>query len=187
MTTNHPPTFRTWYGMKNRCLRPNLPKYPRYGGRGITICERWMKFENFVADMGERPDGLTLDRINNDGNYEPGNCRWASRFEQQANTRRSVLVEYNGKRQPLSAWSREVGVPLPTLSARLRSGMPPDLAFTLPAERGTLRTTRVATARGELENTKCERCGNVQQTVKPWKHVPRCRRCHRSMRLEPPK
>jgi hypothetical protein len=73
--------------MRSRCLNPNYDKYPFYGGRGITICERWNSFENFLADMGERPEGLTLDRRNNDGNYEPSNCRWATALEQRHNRR----------------------------------------------------------------------------------------------------
>ncbi len=79
------PTYVSWCAMKSRCLRPCMRSYPRYGGRGITICDRWMVFANFLADMGERPKGMTLDRIDNDGNYEPGNCRWADNKTQHKN------------------------------------------------------------------------------------------------------
>lgn len=77
--------YRAWRGMRVRCLNPKCVWYHRYGGRGITICDRWLSFEYFLADMGECPDGLTLDRINNDGNYEPSNCRWATWTQQRAN------------------------------------------------------------------------------------------------------
>lgn len=82
------PTYHSWTAMKMRCLQPNHRKYAYYGGRGITICERWRNsFSAFVEDMGERPAGHSLDRIDTNGNYEPGNCRWATRDEQRANQR----------------------------------------------------------------------------------------------------
>jgi hypothetical protein len=80
------PIYRTWSGMIQRCTNPARGDFHRYGGRGIRICSRWFVFEHFLADMGERPEGLTLDRINNDGNYEPSNCRWATHVEQMNNT-----------------------------------------------------------------------------------------------------
>jgi hypothetical protein len=85
-------TYRTWGDMIQRCTNPKQPNYRYYGGRGITICERWLAFDNFLADMGERPDGLEIDRINNDGNYEPGNCRWATRSQQVRNRRRKEAM-----------------------------------------------------------------------------------------------
>lgn len=87
--TRKAPEYNTWLTMRQRCQNPNYDKYSYYGGRGIRVCERWQVFENFLADMGPRPEGKTLDRIETNGNYEPGNCRWATRSEQQQNTRRS--------------------------------------------------------------------------------------------------
>ena len=78
------PTHNSWRQMKSRCLDPNSNGYKYWGGRGIKVCKRWLEFENFLQDMGVRPEGTTLDRINNDGNYEPKNCRWATKAEQHA-------------------------------------------------------------------------------------------------------
>ncbi len=87
---NISPTYQSWSHMKRRCTDPNVKAWKDYGGRGIKVCDRWLEsFENFLADMGEKPPGLTLDRKNNDGSYEPSNCRWATREEQAINKRRN--------------------------------------------------------------------------------------------------
>ena len=85
-------TYSTWKGLRQRCENSRNSNYPHYGGRGIAICERWRDFENFIADMGERPDGMSLDRIDNDGNYEASNCRWATQTEQNRNRRVAVIT-----------------------------------------------------------------------------------------------
>jgi hypothetical protein len=89
-------TYKSWAMMLQRCANPKNHNYPRYGGRGITVCERWLKFENFLADMDERPSGTTLDRIDPNGNYEPGNCRWAT-LKQQQNNRRNNKARHAPK------------------------------------------------------------------------------------------
>jgi len=112
--------FKIWSSMLARCGNPKNSAYPRYGGRGIVVCERWRKFENFLADMGQRPSGMSLDRYpNNDGNYEPGNCRWATCTEQSLNTRSNRLVTFNGRTQSVTEWEREYGFQRGTLHQRL--------------------------------------------------------------------
>lgn len=97
-------TYRIWMHMRQRCENPTDPvQWANYGGRGIKVCKRWRSYENFLADMGEAPAGMTLDRIDNDGNYKPGNCRWATRHEQLNNTRRNKFVTINGERVGLTA------------------------------------------------------------------------------------
>lgn len=107
------PTYGSYRGALNRCLLPNTVGYCYYGGRGITICERWQGpggFENFLADMGERPPGTTLDRINNKGNYEPGNCRWATKKVQRDNREDTYQISHNGETANVKEWARRFGV-----------------------------------------------------------------------------
>lgn len=105
--------------MISRCTNPKHPSYFRYGGRGIVVCDRWLKFENFLADMGERPDGLTLERKDNNLGYNPENCRWATKKEQSRNTSRTVFAEFCGERVPLIEIAERLGIKVATLHYRL--------------------------------------------------------------------
>ena len=110
-------TYRIWNNMKARC-RTHLD----YAGRGITVCDRWKKFDNFLEDMGVAPDGMSLDRIDVNGNYEKSNCRWATQAEQMNNTRASVFIEFDGKRQTVATWAKELGMNYQTLRGRIKRG-----------------------------------------------------------------
>ncbi|MCK0507933.1 hypothetical protein [Aromatoleum anaerobium] len=94
-------TYVSWTQMIQRCKTETNPQYPLYGGRGITVCESWMSFDNFLSDMGERPERMTIDRIDTNGDYEPNNCRWATQKEQQNNRRNNRLLTAYGKTQTL--------------------------------------------------------------------------------------
>ena len=102
-------THRIWYGIKSRCDNPTNTRYGYYGGRGIKYESRWMAYECFLADMGEAPAGMTLDRIDVNGNYSKANCRWATRTEQSNNKRNSVRYEIRGREMTLAQWRRELG------------------------------------------------------------------------------
>lgn len=120
------PTYTSWRCMKARCYRVKDRCYADYGGRGIRVCERWAdSFENFLADMGERPAGMTLERINNNGDYTPDNCEWAENTAQQNNTRRTVRVRcFSGDRgiKPLAAWSAISSIPRHIIEWRISHG-----------------------------------------------------------------
>lgn len=102
--------YRVWLSMRERCNNPKCEDYKHYGARGITVCPDWEDYAVFKVDMGDRPQGRSLDRIDNSKGYSKDNCRWATREEQAANTRVARWIEFNGKRQVLSAWAREFGV-----------------------------------------------------------------------------
>lgn len=108
-------TYHSWTNMLQRCTNPNNPWFPDYGGRGIMVCAQWRKFENFLADMGERPPGRTLEREDNNGNYEANNCRWASSLEQGRNKRNSRWVTYRGETLILAEWARRFNIDASTL------------------------------------------------------------------------
>ncbi len=112
---------RSWRNMTRRCTEPNHHMYKYYGGRGITICARWLEsFQNFFDDMGERPKGHQIDRIDSDKGYNPGNCRWVTQEANNRNKRNNRLIEYQGKTQCLADWADELGVDYKKLHRRLR-------------------------------------------------------------------
>lgn len=121
-------TYKSWQMMWQRCTNPTYDSYPYYGGRGITVCERWKEFENFLEDMGERPEGMTLDRIDSDGNYEKSNCRWATREEQVDNRRNNVYYIVNDVVMSLKQLAKFIGVTREKLYNYIYRGYTPQQA-----------------------------------------------------------
>ena len=140
------PEYRTWADMIQRCRNPQCRGYDRYGGRGVEVCERWANsFAAFLEDMGPRPSRLhSIDRENNDGNYEPGNCRWATRREQSLNTRRAISITHNGESRSLLDWAEHLGVDYNILYARIYRGWRVAKAISTPVgvriRRNSLKT-----------------------------------------------
>jgi hypothetical protein len=128
-----PPEFYAWKTMIARCKNPNRHDWDRYGGRGITVCERWLKYENFAQDMGPRPSAdHSIERRENNGNYEPSNCYWATREEQGANKRNNVLLTLGNETLNLAQWSRRVRVGEGCLRKRMKRGWPDERVLTTP-------------------------------------------------------
>lgn len=129
------PLYGTWFQMISRCENPNHKHYDRYGGRGISVCEEWHDFWKFVEwsdSVGCRPNGFTLDRIDNNGNYEPTNCRWANWRTQKTNTSANVFIEYNGVRKTMIEWSEELKIHPHTLQNRINRNWSVERALTEP-------------------------------------------------------
>jgi hypothetical protein len=129
------PLYWIWYQMINRCENQNSKYYNRYGGRGISVCEEWHDFNNFVLwsdSVNGRPRGYSLDRINNDGNYEPNNCRWTTNFQQGINKSSNILVEYKGQTKTLMEWSLITGIRWTTLYHRFTRGWDVDKMLSTP-------------------------------------------------------
>lgn len=127
--------YRMWRGMHNRCYNANQKSYLHYGGRGIFVDQRWHGregFENFLLDMGEKPEEATLERIDNDGPYSPNNCRWATKAEQASNKRNNRWITVNGQTMTLAQWARQLGCSPSNILHRLSSGMSEEQAVTTP-------------------------------------------------------
>lgn len=127
------PEWRTWASMNSRCDNPRNRSWGRYGGRGVKISDRWRSFENFLSDMGRRPSRFhSIDRIDSDGNYEPGNCRWATAQEQSDNKRRTYKITARGKTQTITAWALETGMSRLTIWKRAKQGWDPEDILSVP-------------------------------------------------------
>lgn len=134
---SHGPEWTSWSDMKRRCFNKNMVRYPHYGGRGITVCDQWIhSFETFLKDMGPKPTPkYTLERVDNDGNYEPSNCRWATRQEQNHNRQQTVWVVYKGKKMSLMQAIRSSGNDIwwGTVKTRIDRGWPVKKAIETPS------------------------------------------------------
>lgn len=127
------PTYLTWESMFRRCYMPSQDSFKDYGAKGIRVCDRWFSFEAFLEDMGQKPPGLTIDRIDSAANYEPSNCRWATTTEQRINQRRMRSLEHGGLRLTVYEWSAKTGIPSPVIRARIdRLGWDVGRALTEP-------------------------------------------------------
>lgn len=126
------PTYSSWCSMIQRCFNPNSPDWNNYGGRGITVCERWRQFSNFLADMGERPLGTSIERVRNWEGYKPHNCVWANAKVQRRNTRTNRYLEFQGMRRCLSDWCYILKLPYNAVSNRLQVGWSVEDALTKP-------------------------------------------------------
>lgn len=119
---SHTKAYNAWLNAIRRCHNEDHKRFYDYGGRGIKVCARWLVFENFLSDMGEPEAGQSLDRIDNNGNYEPGNCRWATRFEQARNRRCTLTLTFQGVTRSASEWSQVLGLAYQTILSRLSKG-----------------------------------------------------------------
>ena len=148
-------TYNSWKAMRSRCLNPSHTAYHNYGGRGITICERWASYDLFVVDMGLAPKGCSLDRVDNLKGYYAENCRWASIKEQLNNQRRNVKLTLNGRTQTASQWANELGLQPGTVLKRIRDyGCNAENALKI----GRLKEWRHGTRAGYENGCRCKEC-----------------------------
>lgn len=169
---SYSPEYRAWQTMRLRCTEPKNSAYHAYGGRGIRVCARWLNsVEAFIADMGPKPSPKhELDRYpDNDGNYEPGNCRWATRSENDRNRRSNRLVECRGETLTLVAWAERGGVRAETIAERLDRGWEPERAIFTPAR------AKAPAGQAKTYTQPCADCGSQA-------HGTRCRSCENGRR-----
>lgn len=150
--------YHAWRAMRQRCENPKNPNYKNYGARGIKVCKRWNSFINFLDDMGKPPSQKhTIERINNDGNYTPSNCRWATYAEQNRNHSRNVILEYEGQRLCVKDWAKKLNIPYRTLEARIRRGWLPKKALEKVVQKRQRNFTKIE-YHGEIKSLT-EWCG----------------------------
>ena len=137
------PEFVAWADMKQRCFNENHKRYKDYGGKGIGICQKWINsFEEFYKDMGDKPEPkseYSLDRINNQGDYEPQNCKWRTWEEQYNNRNTCIYITYNNKTQTITQWAKEIGLHPTSLMKRLKTGKSIEESLTLPRDESAVR------------------------------------------------
>lgn len=149
------PTYHSWCGMIARCTNPGHGSYARYGGRGISVCEPWLDFANFLADMGEKPKGASIDRVDTNGNYEPSNCRWATAKEQGRNKRNNRLLTYQGETLCLQEWAERLGIRGETIWGRLDTGWSVNDALSTPDGTSSNNVrSRMLTLNGETHHVR---------------------------------
>lgn len=134
-STNPTPEYRVWQHLKRRCENPNNPAYKYYGGRGIKVCKRWQSYENFLEDMGRRPSlQHSIDRRDNNGNYEPSNCRWATKQEQARNSRNNHMMTIGELTLPMWEWVERTGISRGVMKNRIRKGWSDEQTLTTPID-----------------------------------------------------
>ncbi len=183
---NPHPLYQTWMGIKGRCTNPNYRQWNDYGGRGITICERWKDFAAFAADMGERPRGHSIDRIDNDKGYSPDNCRWATRQEQQRNRRLAVFVIVEGVQYRAIELAEIAGVKTDTIIERAKRGL--SYADVVRPEKlidtAGLALGGKANGARQRSKTHCPHGHSYEDALVTPLGFRKCRTCHRDRQRE---
>lgn len=134
------PTYSTWMSMRQRCNNPNCNEYKHYGARGIKICKRWDRFENFFSDMGRKPDGMSIERKDNNRNYTPSNCKWANHKEQMNNTRSTRMITIGGITKPQTQWAEFYGIRAGLVRNRICAGWSEEDALKTPTGKYAKKT-----------------------------------------------
>jgi hypothetical protein len=181
------PLYSVWRSMLDRCRNQNNPAFHRYGGRGIKVCEKWNDFWSFVSDMGERPDGYTIERINNDGDYEPRNCKWASRKEQQLNRCTAVYITVEGTKHRVFHLAKQSGLKPDTIIARSKK-METLAEIISPERKVSLEGLRLGGIANGMRNKSKTHCKfghefTPENTAPNGKNGRTCRRCHADRQL----